>query len=129
LDIENHTTGERVNQVFHDLLLTWVTVGDNVSAVTVKGSMTSAPSVFTDCFGGADFETLQALRIDPTGQIPCPTAGLVQVTLPGSVSRIQYTPNGGVQVDLNADGQPDRFFDRCNSPDIVLCRGPAVGVP
>ena len=81
--------------------------------------ITEDGTLVLDCLGTVKLKTLEPLAI--VAGIPCPLSGVLEATLPdGSMTRIQYSPNG-VAFDFNGDGQIDKQFTTCLDPKLAQC--------
>ncbi len=101
---------------FSETLRDFVVTDQQLAAQRI---VSESGTLASDCLGAAKFKTLEPLHI-LTGN-PCPTAGVLEVTLPdGTITRTQYSPNG-VAFDFNGDGQIDKQVASCLDPMLAQC--------
>ncbi|MFQ5667956.1 MAG: hypothetical protein ACE5I7_16195 [Candidatus Binatia bacterium] len=115
LDVFNGLTGEEFSLGFSEFLILSARQADGSEQVTLRGGITTA------CLGDLQIDTVQSLVL-ATEDAFCPSAGILEVTLPDqSVSRVQYTARG---VDFDGDGMPDA--SSCIDPSLAQCPGECV---
>ena len=77
-------------------------------------------AIASPCFGGtANLSTPQSLEV-PSGRI-CPTAGLIEVTLPARMAAITYQPDSSVDIDDDGNGTTDHTLPNCLDPRLLRC--------
>lgn len=82
--------------------------------VMIDGQLNSA------CLGTVvSFSTPMALSIAP-GMV-CPSAGAVLVSAGGNSDKLNYTPTGGVDIDLGNNTTIDEMISSCLDPQLYAC--------
>jgi hypothetical protein len=113
LSVDDQVLGRNFSETIRDFVVTDQQV-ENQRVINESGTLAA------DCLGAAKFKTLEPLRI--VSGNPCPSAGVLEVTLPdGTITRTQYSPNG-VAFDFNGDGQIDKQVTSCLDPKLVQCK-------
>jgi hypothetical protein len=90
---------------------------------TQNGSLlTQAGLQFLPCLGRSiELGTLE-LIFTPL-DAPCPTQGVLAIADPdtGATATVTFTSVGGVEIDEDADGTPERVFESCRDPELNAC--------
>ena len=116
MERKSRVTGEHFFAVYNDFVITEQEAESGGVLVTQDGILT------TDCLGDLLYETIEPLRLLEAGR--CPTAGLLRITLPdGATSLTRYTEDGGIELDFDEDGEPDKVLESCTDPSLNLCKG------
>ena len=117
VDRESRFTGERFSVTYSDFLITEGEQGQGGGALVTQDG-----TLHIDCLGDLEYEMIEPLRL-VEGET-CPTAGLLRITLPnGATNLTRYTKTGGVELDFDADGRPDKVLESCTGPSPDLCKG------
>ncbi len=90
---------------------------------TLNGSLLSQAGLqFLPCLGRSiELGTLELIFTPPDA--PCPTQGVLAIADPdtGDAATVTFTRVGGVEIDEDADGKPERVFESCRDPELNAC--------
>lgn len=112
MDIDDRANGLRFAQTLVGMRVSLIEAGPD-AAVDIDGTLVN------DCIGDVAVTTLQRLQIPSA--IDCPTGGALRVTTAGRTSEIRFSPQGGLSIDFDADGQPDLVTPSCHDPQLAAC--------
>ncbi len=107
MDVDDRATGRRFSTNLRGLEMTLTKEQNDAVAATLDGSMA------VNCLGDIDLQTPSPLMI-PNGT-DCPTAGLLALMRADGIDgQVGFTAEGGFDIDLDADGLPEKEVSSCH---------------
>jgi hypothetical protein len=111
LAVADHANGRRFGQIF-----------GNAQVTFQEGFAAIDGDIANDCIGNAVFETLEPLYTDRLDE--CPIAGFIRVSfVDGARATVRFTDSGGVEIDYDDDGHPDKVAASCHDAALAECGG------
>jgi hypothetical protein len=114
LDVSDHSNDRHFTASFPGNRVTFAQGPEYSMLTSLDGSMSLS------CIGDVVLQTETPLRLPGGG---CASDGRLLVTLAGATTgRIDFTADGGVAFDYDADGTADKVVGDCRDPSVHQCR-------
>ncbi|MGH7788094.1 MAG: hypothetical protein ACRERC_14575 [Candidatus Binatia bacterium] len=114
LEVEDEISGQAFDTVYRQFFVAEETRGTGDVDLRFQGGLA------LDCLGEVSIITEVPLRRSPSAR--CPSAGILLIRLPDGLQRFVRYADGGLEVDLDGDGKPDRKTDSCEDPTLAQCQ-------
>lgn len=112
LESRDGISGQTFDAVYRQLVVRQATRA-GATDVQLEGG------IAVDCLGEVAITTEVPLR-RLSGE-RCPASGLLQMRLPDGIERAVRYPGGGLEIDLDGDGNGDLKSESCEDPDFARC--------
>jgi len=113
LEVSDHSNDRHFTASFAGNRVTFAQGSEDSVLATLDGSMSLS------CVGSVVFQTEIPLSLPGGG---CASDGRLLVTVAGGTGRIDFTAEGGVAFDYDADGTADKVVADCHDASVSQCR-------
>jgi hypothetical protein len=114
LEVDDRISGQAFDTVYRNFVVAEAVRETGEVDLQLEGGLT------LDCLGEVSIVTEVPLRRSPSAG--CPSRGILLIRLPDGLQHAVRYHDGGLEIDLDGDGKPDRTTATCEDPSLAQCQ-------